>query len=57
VWVALITLVTVVAGWRHGSVAEIVTTVVAVSLVLTVVGLLMDRRSAPSMPIPVESAE
>jgi len=57
VWVALVTLVTVVAGWRHGSVAEIVTTVVAVSLVLTVVGLFMDRRSAPSMPIPVESAE
>ncbi len=57
VWVALITLVTIVAGWRHNSVAEIVTTVVAVSLVLTVVGLLMDRRQAPGVPIPVESAE
>jgi O-antigen/teichoic acid export membrane protein len=57
VWVALVVLVTAVAGWRHNSVAEIVTTVVAVSLVLTVVGLFMDRRSAPSMPIPVESAE
>ena len=41
----------------HDSVAEIVTTVVAVSLVLTVVGLIMDRRQAPNMPIPVESAE
>jgi O-antigen/teichoic acid export membrane protein len=57
VWIALVVLVTAVAGWRHNSVAEIVTTVVAVSLVLTVVGLFMDRRSAPSMPIPVESAE
>jgi O-antigen/teichoic acid export membrane protein len=57
VWVALVVLVTAVAGWRHNSVAEIVTTVVAVSLVLTAVGLFMDRRSAPSVPIPVESAE
>lgn len=57
VWVALIALVTIVAGWRHNSVAEIVTTVVAVSLVLTIVGLLMDRRQAPGVPIPVESAE
>jgi O-antigen/teichoic acid export membrane protein len=57
VWVALVVLVVVVAGWRHNSVAEIVTTVVAVSLVLTVVGLFMDRRQAPSIPIPVESAE
>jgi hypothetical protein len=55
--VALVVLVTAVAGWRHNSVAEIVTTVVAVSLVLTAVGLFMDRRSAPSVPIPVESAE
>jgi hypothetical protein len=55
--VALIALVTIVAGWRHNSVAEIVTTVVAVSLVLTIVGLLMDRRQAPGVPIPVESAE
>ena len=57
VWVALAVLVIIVAGWRHGSVAEIVTTVVAVSLVLTVVGLFMDRRHVPNMPIPVESAE
>jgi len=58
VWVALVVLVLVVSLWRHDSVAQIVTTVVAVSLVLTVVGLIMDRRSAtPSLPIPVESAE
>jgi hypothetical protein len=38
-------------------VAEIVTTVVAVSLALTVVGLFMDRRATPGVPIPVESAE
>jgi O-antigen/teichoic acid export membrane protein len=57
VWVALGVLVVVVAGWRHDSVAEIVTTVVAVSLALTVVGLVMDRRQSPGVPIPVESAE
>ncbi|MDI1289266.1 MAG: oligosaccharide flippase family protein [bacterium] len=58
VWVALVVLVMVVSLWRHESVAQIVTTVVAVSLVLTVVGLIMDRRSAaPALPIPVESAE
>lgn len=57
VWAALVALVVIVAGWRHDSVAEIVTTVVAVSLVLTVVGLIMDRRQAPNVPIPVESAE
>jgi O-antigen/teichoic acid export membrane protein len=57
VWVALGVLVSIVAGWRHGSVVEIVTTVVAVSLALTVVGLVMDRRQSPAVPIPVESAE
>lgn len=58
VWVALVVLVGVVTIWRHDSVAEIVTTVVAVSLALTVVGLVMDRRkSIPLVPIPVESAE
>ncbi|MFM7145676.1 MAG: hypothetical protein ACKOW5_05000, partial [Actinomycetales bacterium] len=45
VWIALVVLVGVVALWRNDSVAQIVTTVVVVSLVLTVVGLLMDRRS------------
>lgn len=57
VWVALVALVIAVAGWRHNSVAEIVTTVVAVSMVLTIVGLFMDLRTAPGVPIPVESAE
>ena len=57
VWAALVALVAIVSLWRHDTVAEIVTTVVAVSLVLTVVGLIMDRRQSPSVPIPVESAE
>jgi O-antigen/teichoic acid export membrane protein len=57
VWAALVVQVAIIAGWRHGSVSEIVTTVVAVSLVLTIVGLLMDRRMGPHVPIPVESAE
>lgn len=57
VWAALAVLVSVVALWRHDSVADIVTTVVVVSLALTVVGLIMDRRQSPGVPIPVESAE
>jgi O-antigen/teichoic acid export membrane protein len=57
VWAALIVLVTVVVGWRHNSMAEIVTTVVAVSLVLTVAGLIMDQRQGPTVPLPMESAE
>jgi O-antigen/teichoic acid export membrane protein len=57
VWVALIALVSVVAFWRNDSVTEIVTTVVAVSLVLTVVGLFLDRRKSPGISIPIESAE
>jgi O-antigen/teichoic acid export membrane protein len=57
VWAALIVLVTVVVGWRHNSLAEIVTTVVSVSLVLTVAGLIMDQRQGPNLPIPMESAE
>lgn len=57
VWIALGVLVAVVALWRHDSVADIVTTVVVVSLALTVVGLIMDRRQSPGVPIPVESAE
>jgi hypothetical protein len=55
--VALVVLVIIVAGWRNNSVAEIVTTVVGVSLVLTVVGLLLDRRSTPRTVIPIEVAE
>lgn len=57
VWAALVALVGIVTFWRNGSVTEIVTTVVAVSLVLTVAGLIMDRRQSPDVPIPVESAE
>jgi uncharacterized membrane protein YoaK (UPF0700 family) len=58
VWVALVVLVGIVALWRHNSVAEIVTTVVAVSLVLAVVGLLMGRRNAtPGAVVPIEAAE
>ncbi len=57
VWVALVVLVVIVAGWRNNSVAEIVTTVVGVSLVLTVVGLFLDRRSAPRTVLPIEAAE
>lgn len=61
VWIALITLVVIVATWRNGSVTEIVTTVVAVSLALTVVGLFLDRRSSnkqsSDFTVPIESAE
>ncbi len=57
VWAALGVLIAIVALWRHDSVAEIVTSVVFVSLGLTVVGLIMDRRHSPGVPIPVESAE
>ncbi len=38
VWVALVAQVAIISLWRHDSLVEIVTTVVAVSLVLTVVG-------------------
>ena len=58
VWVALVVQVLIVALWRHDSVVDIVTTVVFVSLALTVVGLIMDRRrQIPPVAIPVESAE
>ena len=57
VWGALVVLVIVVAVWRHDTVAEIVTTVLVVSLVLTVVGLLLDRRNAGKVDIPIEAAE
>jgi O-antigen/teichoic acid export membrane protein len=57
VWAGLVVLVVLVVGWRHDSLAEIVTTVVGVSLVLAVAGLVMDRRQGPSVPIPMESAE
>jgi O-antigen/teichoic acid export membrane protein len=57
VWVALVAQVLIISVWRHDSLADIVTTVVVVSLVLTVAGLIMDRRQAPPMAIPMESAE
>lgn len=57
VWIALITLVTIVATWRNNSVSDIVTTVVAVSLALTVVGLFLDRRNGTTYTVPIESAE
>lgn len=57
VWAALIAQVGIIVFWRHDSLVEIVTTVVAVSLVLTVGGLIMDRRHAPSLPLPMEPAE
>ena len=57
VWVALVAQVAIISLWRHDSLVEIVTTVVAVSLVLTVAGLVMDRRQSPQVPIPMESAE
>jgi len=57
VWGALVVLVVIVAGWRHNSVAEIVTSVLFVSLVLTVVGLFLDRRQAGKADMPIEAAE
>ncbi len=57
VWIALITLVVVVATWRNDSVTDIVTTVVVVSLALTVVGLFLDRRNGTAFTVPIESAE
>jgi len=57
VWVALVTLVAVVALWRNDSLVSIVTTVVAVSLVLAVVGLFLDHRGSSKYEIPIESAE
>jgi O-antigen/teichoic acid export membrane protein len=57
VWGALAVLVIVVVGWRHNSVAEIVTSVVAVSLALTVVGFILDRRQSVRVDLPIEAAE
>lgn len=57
VWGALAVLVVVVVGWRHNTVAEIVTSVVAVSLALTVVGFILDRRKSVRVDLPIEAAE
>ena len=57
VWGALAVLAVIVVGWRHNSVAEIVTSVVAVSLGLTVVGFILDRKQADKVDLPIEAAE
>jgi O-antigen/teichoic acid export membrane protein len=57
VWGALAVLAVVVVGWRHNTVAEIVTSVVAVSLALTVVGFILDRRQSVRVDLPIEVAE
>ncbi len=57
VWGALILLTVIVVVWRHNSVAEIVTSVVAVSLALTVVGFILDRRQNVRVNLPIEAAE
>lgn len=59
VWAGLIALVIAVSAWFHNSVEQIVTTVVVISLVLTVIGLLLDRRSSITGSViePIELAE
>lgn len=58
VWVALVALVTAVVFFFHNSVAQIVVTVVIVSLALTIVGLFLDRRTIPKdASVPMEAAE
>lgn len=59
VWIALVVLVGIISIWRHDSVVEIVTTVVAVSLVLTLVGLVLDWRGGREVGEvePIEMAE
>ena len=59
VWAGLVTLLVLVSVWFHDSVEQIVTTVVVVSLVLTVIGLLLDRHSSITGTViePIELAE
>lgn len=60
VWAALVALVVIVVLWRHDSMTQIVTTVVAVSLVPTVVAIVLDRRRrnpSDDAPLPMELAE
>ena len=64
VWIALAALVAIVVGWRHDTVAEIVTSVVLVALALTAVGLFLDWRASTKEPAagesplpPIEAAE
>ncbi|MDD2818576.1 MAG: hypothetical protein PHN51_07235 [Candidatus Nanopelagicales bacterium] len=59
VWAGLIALVIAVSVWFHETVEQIVTTVVVISLVLTLIGLLLDRRSSITGTViePIEIAE
>jgi len=59
VWIALVVLVLIIALWRHADVVQIVTTVVGVSLILTLVGLVLDWRGGREVSEvePIEMAE
>jgi len=59
VWIALVVLVAIIALWRHADVVQIVTTVVGVSLVLTLIGLILDWRGGREVSEvePIEMAE
>ena len=59
VWIALIVLVGIIALWRHADVVQIVTTVVGVSLVLTLIGLILDWRGGREVGEvePIQMAE
>ncbi len=59
VWIALVVLVAIIALWRHADVVQIVTTVVGVSLVLTLIGLVLDWRGGREVSEvePIEMAE
>ena len=59
VWIALVVLVAIIALWRHADVVQIVTTVVGVSLVLTLIGLVLDWRGGREAGAlePIEMAE
>ncbi len=59
VWIALVVLVAIIALWRHADVVQIVTTVVGVSLVLTLIGLVLDWRGGREVGEvePIQMAE
>ena len=59
VWIALVVLVAIIALWRHADVVQIVTTVVGVSLVLTLIGLILDWRGGREAGVvePMEMME
>ena len=56
VWVAVVVLGVVVAGWRHDSVTEIVSTALAVGTALTAVGLVVTARGRRA-PAPDEKSD